>query len=164
MTDAARVAALTPAPRLELSPRCPALGCGALMTSDPMRCLDGTGLQSFRCPACGHRGFQAREGIHSLFGGHHEHVCGYGPSRLTLTVVFSGGALVLFAERGLNPSEAAKAVCRWALLCGQVAGTVQMFLESPALAQCYEYLVRDSTVTHESGRPAAPNGPTSDSS
>jgi hypothetical protein len=30
-----------------------------------------------------------------------------------------------------------------------MARTVQMSLESPALEQCYEYLVRDGAVGHE---------------
>lgn len=120
-------------------PRCPALGCGGGMASDPMQCLDGTGLEALRCPACGHRGFQAQDGIRVLFGGRHEHVISYGPSTLTLTIVFSGAALVLFGERGLSPAQAAVYAAQWALLSGQVAGTVHMFLESPALSRCYEH-------------------------
>jgi hypothetical protein len=127
-------------------PRCPALGCGTIMDRDPLRCLDGTGLEAFRCPACGHRGFRSKDGIRILFAGQHEHVCSYGPSQLTLTIVFAGAALVLFGERGLSPSQAALYAAEWALLNGQVAGTVHMFLESPALSRCYEHLVRHSTT------------------
>ena len=127
-------------------PRCPALGCGAIMVSDRLRCLDGTGLEALRCPACGQRGFRSKEGIRILFAGQHEHMCSYGPSQLTLTIIFAGAALVLFGGRGLSPSQAALYAGEWALLNGQVAGTVHMFLESPALSRCYEYLVRHRTT------------------
>ena len=119
--------------------RCPALGCVTKMARESLQCLDGTGLEALRCPACGHRGFQSRDGIRILFGGRHEYVCSYGPSTLTLTIVFSGAALVLFGERGLSPTQAAVYAAQWTLLSGQVAGTVHMFLESPALSRCYEH-------------------------
>ncbi len=87
-----------------------------------MECLEGTGLAAVSCRACGQRGFRSREGIHTLFGGRHEHVCAYGPSTLTLTIVFSGAALAMFRERGLGPAQAAIYAAQWALLGGQVAG------------------------------------------
>jgi hypothetical protein len=135
-----------PPERVRHLPRCPALGCGAAMESDPLRCLEGTGLEALRCPACGHRGFHSKGGVRILFAGQHEHVCSYGPSQLTLTIVFAGAALVLFGDRGLSPSQAALYAAEWALLNGQVAGTLYMFLESPALSRCYEYLMRHHTT------------------
>lgn len=122
------------------APRCPAYGCGGEMTPHPMPVLDGSGLRVWRCSACRHQGFRAEEGLRLLFGGRHEHVCTYGPSALTLTVIFSGAALVLFRERGLSPSQAALYTAQWALLNGQVTGTLQMFLESAMLARSYEYI------------------------
>jgi hypothetical protein len=46
-------------------------------------------------------------GAQILFGGRHEHVCTYGPSRLTITVVCSRAALVRFGKCGLTPSQVA---------------------------------------------------------
>ena len=96
-----------------------------------MQPLDGTDLESLRCAGCGHRGFRSQRGIHTLLGGRHEQVCSYGPSLLTLTVVFSGAALTLFRDRGLNPTEAAVYAAHWSLLSGQVRGTVHLLSEPP---------------------------------
>jgi hypothetical protein len=106
-----------------------------------MKSLDGTGLESLACRTCGHRGFRSQGGIQTL-GGRHEHVCSYGPSLLTLTVVFSGAALRLFRDRGLNATEAAVYAAHWTLLSGQVGGTVHLLSETPALARCYEHFCR----------------------
>jgi hypothetical protein len=104
-----------------------------------MPTLDGTGLEAWRCVLCGHRGFTPSEGLRALFTGHHEHVYAYGPSPLTLKVVFSDAALALFRDRALRPADAAQMTVRWALLIGQIAGTVSMFLEGSIVARCYEY-------------------------
>ena len=122
---------------------CPAVGCEGVMAVEPeMKSLDGTGLESLTCRTCGHRGFRSQGGIQTLFGGRHEHVCSYGPSLLTLTIVFSGAALRLFRDRGLNATEAAVYAAHWTLLSGQVGGTVHLLSESPALARCYEHFCR----------------------
>ena len=127
---------------------CPAVSCGGVMASEPaMKSLDGTGLESLTCGACGHRGFRSQGGIQMLFGGRHEHVCSYGPSLLTLTLVFSGAALRLFRDRGLNATEAAVYAAHWALLSGQVGGTVHLLSETPALTQCYEHFCRQLRET-----------------
>jgi hypothetical protein len=122
---------------------CPIPGCVGQMKLDVvMASLEGTQLDALVCSTCGHRGFRAKAGVQILFGGRHEHVCIYGPSRLTITVVCSGGALVRFGECGLSPSEVATAAASWALLMGQVAGTLHLLLESPAFAPCREYILR----------------------
>ena len=41
---------------------------------------EGTGLVQLQCRICEHHGFRSLEGVHVLFGGRHEYVCGYGPS------------------------------------------------------------------------------------
>ncbi len=57
-----------------LTPWCPASGCVGQMAADVvMASLEGTGLESLRCPRCGHRGFRARDRLQILFGGRHEH-------------------------------------------------------------------------------------------
>jgi hypothetical protein len=135
-------------PVLPLRPSlCPAVGCSGTMDVETvMECLEGTGLEAVSCRVCGHRGFRSREGIQTLFGGRHEHVCSYGPSPLTLTIVFSGAALALFRNRGLSPAQAAEYAVQWTLLCGQVAGTVHLILETPALGRCYEHFRRHAQV------------------
>ena len=143
MSDAhVRLAHFTPALQFS-NPRCPTVDCAGIMVVDRiMKCLEGTGLEALSCRACGHRGFRSIGGIQTLFGGRHEHVCSYGPSMLTLTIVFSGAALTLFRDRGLSPAQSAIYGAYWALLCGQVAGTVHLFLESPSLSRCYEHYRR----------------------
>jgi hypothetical protein len=135
---------------------CPAVGCeGVMAVEAAMKSLDGTGLESLTCGACGHRGFRSQGGIQTLFGGRHEHVCSYGPSLLTLTVVFSGAALRLFRDRGLNATEAAIYAAHWTLLSGQVGGTVHLLSETPALARCYEHFCQQmGGVCSRAGRHA----------
>ena len=135
---------------------CPAVGCGGAMVAEPaVKSLDGTGLESLTCEACGHRGFRSQSGIQTLFGGRHEHVCSYGPSLLTLTIVFSSAALRLFRDRGLNATEAAVYAAHWILLSGQVGGTVHLLSETPALARCYEHFSRQMRDVHPSAGPAS---------
>ena len=122
---------------------CPAVGCDGKMAVEPdMKSLDGTGLESLKCATCGHRGFRSQGGIQTLFGGRHEHLCSYGPSLLTLTVVFSAAALTLFRNRGLNSTEAAIYAAHWTLLTGQLGGTVHLLSETSGLARCYEHFCR----------------------
>ncbi len=130
-----------------ITPLCPVSGCGGPMRpAAVMASLDGTGLEALVCSTCGHQGFRATGGIQILFGGRHEHLCIYGPSRLTITVVCSGAALVQFGERGLSPSQVAVSAVSWALLMGQVAGTVHLLLESPVYAPCHEYILQQEAA------------------
>jgi len=120
------------------------------MAADPeMKLLNGTGLTSLRCTTCGHNGFRAVDGIRKLFGGQHEHVCSYGPSLLTLTILFSGTALTLFRGLGMNPSEAAIYCAQWALLSGQVAGTVNLLGDASMLVRCHDHLLREMRTAIE---------------
>jgi hypothetical protein len=150
---------------------CPISQCaGHMGLNAVMASLEGTGLEALVCSACGHRGFRAKDGVQILFGGRHEHVCSYGPSRLTITIVCSGAALGRFAEWGLSPSQVATAAASWARLMGQVAGTVHLLLESPAFLPCHDYMLRPVECgrlrqAHElNHRPAGDPSPVSDGS
>ena len=111
MSDAhVRLAHFTPALQFS-NPRCPTVDCAGIMVLDRiMKCLEGTGLEALSCRACGHRGFRSTGGILTLFGGRHEHVCSYGPSMLTLTIVFSGAALT-FVPRSWVISSSIRHLC-----------------------------------------------------
>lgn len=147
-----------PFPSLRIS-LCPVANCRGIMTSEQeLKLLHGTGLERLCCPVCDHNGFRAVEGIRKLFGGQHEHVCSYGPSLLTLTVLFSGAALALFRDRGFNPTEAALYSAHWALLSGQVAGTVNLLSDTSTRVRCLEYLTRQMNVSVESISRVAPVG------
>ena len=93
---------------------------------------------------CQHRGFRSLEGVQVLFGGRHEYVCGYGPSTTVLTILFSETALSIFLDAYLSPTESALYVAHWALLRGQVAGTVNILADSPQVFACYEHFCRES--------------------
>lgn len=128
----------------DLTPLCPRLGCDGRMQSDStMGLILGTGLQVLRCSTCKHRGYRSLEGLRVLFGTRHKHVCTYGPSIQSLTVVFSGAALGLFQKEGLCPTQSALYAARWTLLGGQRAGTLHLFSESPAFVQCYTHFQRE---------------------
>ena len=140
-----------PGPRVSVSsmlqiitPLCPRLGCDGRMQPDStMGLIPGTGLQVLRCPICKHRGYRSLEGLRVLFGTRHEHGCTYGPSIQSLTVVFSGAALGFFQKEGLCPTQSALYAAHWALLGGQLVGTLHLFAESPALVQCYTHSQRE---------------------
>ena len=70
----------------------------------------------------------------------------YGPSLSYLKIVLSTVALNLFRGQGLTPVQLATHVAEWALLMGQVCGTVR-----PAgdfvLSSCYEYCRRQALKT-----------------
>ena len=105
---------------------CPTTNCGQLMASDYRAGYDArTGLECLQCGHCGHRGMRAREGLQLLFSGQHEYVFSYGPSLSYLKVVLSTVALNLFSTHGLEPVRLATHVAEWALLMGQVCGTVR---------------------------------------
>jgi hypothetical protein len=97
-----------------------------------------TGLECLHCGHCGHRGMKAREGVHLLFGGQHEYVFTYGPSPSSLKIVLSTPALNLFREQGLTPVQLAAHVAEWALLMGQVGGTIRPSGDL-VLSSCYQY-------------------------
>lgn len=126
-----------------LTPLCPRLGCDGRMEPDSkMGSMSDIGLQALECPVCKHRGYRSLEGIRVLFGTRHEHVCSYGPSIQSLTVLFSAAALALFRNEGLCPTQSALYAAHWALLGGQLVGTLRFFPESPAFAHCYTYFQR----------------------
>lgn len=127
-----------------ITPLCPRLGCDGRMEPDStMGSMSGTGLQALGCPACKHLGYRSLEKIRVLFGTRHEHVCSYGPSIRSLTVLFSGTALALFRNEGLCPTQSALYAAYWALLGGQLVGTLRFFPESPAFMRCYTYFQRE---------------------
>lgn len=99
--------------------------------------MTAMGLQPLVCPVCNHSGYRALQGIRVLFATRHEYVCNYGPSLQSLTVVFSGAALISLRERGLCLTQSALIAAQWALLCGQLVGTLRVFPESPAFEQCF---------------------------
>ena len=126
---------------------CPTTNCGRLMTPDYRAGYDArTGLECFHCGHCGQRGMRAREGLQLLFSGQHEYVFSYGPSLSYLKVVLSTVALNLFSTHGLEPVRLATHVAEWALLMGQVCGTVRPSGDL-VLSSCYEYCRRQA-VTH----------------
>ena len=117
---------------------CPALGCVTKMAGSPCNASMAQDWRRCAAPPADIMASNPATASASYLEGDTD-VCSYGPSTLTLTIVFSGAALVLFGERGLSPTQAAVYAAQWALLSGQVAGTVHMFLESPALSRCYEH-------------------------
>ena len=126
---------------------CPAAHCGHLMGLDSRAGYDvRTGLDYLHCRRCGHRGMRARDGVQLLFTGQHEYVFSYGPSLSCLKVVLSTVALNQFRVQGLTSVQLATHVAEWALLMGQVCGTVR-----PAgdlvLSRCYEYCRQQSLRT-----------------
>ena len=123
---------------------CPTTHCGRLMEPDSRAGYDArTGLERLHCGHCGHRGMKARDGVQLLFTGQHEYVFSYGPSLSCLKVVLSTVALNLFTVQGVTPVQLAAHVAEWALLMGQVCGTVR-----PAgdlvLSSCYEHCRRQA--------------------
>ena len=67
----------------------------------------GTGLEQIQCGVCQHRGFRSLGGVHVLFGGRHEYVCGYGPSATVLAIRLPETALCCFLDAYLSPTESA---------------------------------------------------------
>lgn len=132
--------------------RCPTTDCRQSMQSDHRAGFDAvTGLECLYCPRCGHRGMKARDGVQLLFTGQHEYVFSYGPSLSHLKVILSTVAINLFRVQGIPPTELARHVADWALLTGQVCGTVR-FTGDLVLSSCYEYC-RDH-VSQQSGVPS----------
>lgn len=91
---------------------CPGVSCvGKLELDSRMGSMTAKGLQALVCPVCKHSGYRSLQGIRVLFATRHEHVCNYGPSVQSLTVVFSGAALVSLRDRGLCPTQSATHGC-----------------------------------------------------
>jgi hypothetical protein len=139
-----------------LNPLCPAEGCDGRMQADIAYAgRKARELQALRCPHCAQQGFRSGEGVHVLFGGRHEYVCSYGNSvNDVITVLFSERALGVFLDAYLSPTDSAIYVAHWALLTGQVAGTVTMTAGSPQFSTCYGHFCREQLAypTHrESG-------------
>jgi hypothetical protein len=86
---------------------------------------------------------KAREGVQLLFTGQHEYVFSYGPSLSHLKVILSTVAINLFRTQGIPPAQLAAHVADWALLMGQVCGTVR-FSGDLVLSSCYEYCQREA--------------------
>ena len=123
---------------------CPATPCGQLMEPDYRAGYDErSGLECLHCPRCGHRGMKARDRVQLLFTGQHEYVFSYGPSLSHLKVVLSTVAMNLFRTQGMPPAQLAAHVADWALLMGQVCGTVR-FSGDLVLSSCYEYCRREA--------------------
>jgi len=126
------------------TPLCPKLNCNGTMKPDfRMGATTALGLCALVCPVCGHSGYRSCDGIRVLFATRHEYVCSYGPSLKSLTVVLSGAALTSLRKKGLCPTQSALFAAHWALLCGQLVGTVRVFPESPAFVHGYAYLQRE---------------------
>ena len=123
---------------------CPTTHCGQMMESDFRAGYDSrSGLECLHCPRCGHRGMKARDGVQLLFTGQHEYVFSYGPSLSHLKIVLSTVAINLFRTQGMSSAQLAAHVADWALLMGQVCGTVR-FSENLVLSSCYEYCRREA--------------------
>ncbi len=119
--------------------RCPTTNCSETMQLDYRAGYDAvSGLECLYCPRCGHRGMKARDGLQLLFTGQHEYVFSYGPSLSHLKVILSAVAINLFRVQGIHPAQLAGHVADWALLTGQVCGTVR-FEGDLVLSSCYEY-------------------------
>ena len=126
---------------------CPIATCGQLMEPDYRAGYDArTGLECLHCSHCGHRGMRARDGMQLLFTGQHEYVFSYGPSLSYLKIVLSTVVLNLFRTQGLEPVRLATHVAEWALLMGQVCGTIRPSGDL-ILSSCYEYCRRQA-VNH----------------
>lgn len=103
------------------------------------------GLNAFIADTADLGGMRAREGLQLLVSGQHEYVFSYGPSLSYLKVVLSTVALSLFSTQGLKPVRLATHVAEWALLMGQVCGTVRPSGDL-VLSSCYEYCRRQAVT------------------
>lgn len=132
-------------PQRRLMILCPKLNCKDVMERDPRREPEiPTGLEYLRCGRCGHCGLRARDGLRVLFNAEHEYLLGYGTSSSSLRVELSPVALDLFRAHGLTPIQLATYVAEWALIMGQVSGTVRLAGDHLALSGCYEYFRRQT--------------------
>lgn len=123
---------------------CPMTGCGQPMALESPQGYDArTGLEGVWCRRCGHRGVKARDGLQLLFVGQHEYVFSYGPSPSCLKVLLSSAVLNVFSEQGMTPARLATHIAEWALLKGQVCGTVRPSGDL-VLSSCYEYCRRQT--------------------
>lgn len=130
---------------------CPVPLCCQPMSPDPRNGYDArTGLEGMVCLSCGHRGLKAGNGPQLLFAGQHEYVFSYGPSPSCLKVVLSAAVLNLFRAQGMTPVRLATHMAEWALLRGQVCGTVRPegdLLQSGCYEFCRHQAADDSTAS-----------------
>jgi hypothetical protein len=110
-----------------------------------------SGLEALQCGRCGHRGLRAKDGFQVLSTAEHDYLFRYGSSSSFLRVELSSIALDLFGAHGLTPVQMATYVAEWALIMGQVSGTIRLIDNHLALSGCYEYyrrqMLRDSRVS-----------------
>ncbi|MGZ8384006.1 MAG: hypothetical protein ACXWWE_08360, partial [Nitrospira sp.] len=102
-----------------------------------------TSLEGLSCRRCGHRGMKARDGLQLLFARQYEYVFIYGPSLSCLKVLLSTVVVNLFSGEGMTPVRLATHIAEWALLRGQVCGTVRPSGDL-VLSSCYDYCRRQA--------------------
>ena len=119
--------------------RCPVKQCDGLLTASERDYHFRTGLETWVCSVCGHRGYRSREGVIPLFRGGHEFKFSYGPSTHTITVVLSSASVNLWGTHGVNEEQLAKMAAEWALLCGNIKKPVHLGLPSEEFAEFYLY-------------------------
>ncbi|MBS0168923.1 MAG: hypothetical protein JSR62_01100 [Nitrospira sp.] len=102
-----------------------------------------TGLETWVCSSCGHRGFRSREGVISLFRCGQEFKFSYGPSTHTITVVLSSAAVNLWSTHGVTDEQLAKMAAEWTLLCGNLKKPVTLGISSEEFADFYLYFCAD---------------------
>ncbi len=123
--------------------RCPAKKCAGLLKASEADYNFRSGLETWVCEACGHRGFRSREGVIHLFRGGYEFNFSYGPSTQTITVVLSSAAVNLWSTHGVNEERLAKMAAEWTLLCGNTKKSVSLGLPSEEFADFYLYSCGD---------------------
>ncbi|HAP41540.1 MAG TPA: hypothetical protein DCQ94_17550 [Nitrospira sp.] len=123
--------------------RCPSRKCPGLLTVSERDYNFHSGLETWVCNACGHRGFRSREGVIHLFRGGYEFKFSYGPSTQTITVVLSSAAVNLWGTHGVNDEHLAKMAAEWTLLCGNTTTPVNLGLPSEEFADFYLYFCGD---------------------
>ena len=124
---------------------CPKLDCKHVMERDPAS-EPGlhSALEALQCGRCGHRGLRAKDGLQVLSTAQHDYLLGYGSSSSFLRVELSSIALDLFGAHGLMPVQMATYVAEWALIMGQISGTIRLVDNHLALSGCYEYYRRQT--------------------
>jgi len=123
--------------------RCPVKKCLGLLKVSETDYDFRSGLETWVCSECGHRGFRSREGAIPLFRGGHEFKFSYGPSTHTITVVLSSAAVNLWGTHGVNEEQLAKMAAEWTLLCGNTQKPVNLGLPSEEFADFYLYCCGD---------------------
>ncbi len=123
--------------------RCSVNKCPGELQADKAGYSFPTGLETWVCRTCGHRGFRSREGVISLFRCGHEFKFSYGPSTHTITVVLSSAAVNLWGTHGVTDEQLAKMAAEWTLLCGNLKKPVNLGIASEEFADFYLYFCGD---------------------